>query len=760
MQEHFNQYCLTKRVASKPSGSVYLAYSVQDISQKVALETFDAAYCPLDQPTENFLQKVEEIKLLRHSSIVPVLDVGVEQGQPYVVREYLASDSLRHRLDYLSPQRMGLQEALTIVFQVGQVLSYAHERHILHGSLKPETIFFNGNDKVLLSDFGLANFIDVTKLSHKSDLQMLNYLAPEQFVGSTTEKSDQYALACLAYELITGQMPFSAQNFPSIERDESGDIDQAVQAQVPSFCENSQCLDYGKVGRNNLRKFGKTRRGTQRWQCKTCQATLTFSPMSAKRHTKLPVSLSDLVPDLLRPIEAVVLKAMAQNPSERYTDVSQFLKALQVASASPPYIVSRSQVAPSFGTFIATSTEPLEKIESEVTLTTRVSEAASVTDLLEGSQHRYNGRNSNKAAVTLAESTYVEAFSAGGLSRSGKQFTSPLWLAFALSGIVLLLGTVILYALVPLRSPVSPHLEKSSPTVQSSVQVAKSPVVQSLFQKHMPVGQSSNLPVSLGKKLSRADWTASASIPNDLPSNALDGNSATRWSSGQAQTSGEWFLVDMGSIYSFSSITLDTGSHYDGDYPQGYQVFVSPNGSTWGNPIANGNGSGQLVTISFASQSARFIKVVLTTNSGKWWSIQEFNVSGASGVLNRSGWTASASSSNLVPSNAIDGDPVSRWSTHQAQTAGNWFLVDMGSIQHFSGITLDNGHFYAGDYPQGYQVFVSADGSNWGNAVASGNGSGSLVTISFATQSARFIKVVLTVNGGDWWSIADFNVYS
>jgi len=758
MQEHFNQYCLTKRVASKPSGSVYLAYNVQDVSQKVALETFDAAYCPLDQPTEKFLQKVEKIKLLRHASIVPVLDVGVEQGQPYVVREYLASDSLRHRLDYLSPQRMSLQEALTIVFQVGQVLCYAHEHHILHGSLKPETIFFNGNDEVLLSDFGLASFIDITKLSHKSDLQMQSYLAPEQFVGSTTEKSDQYALACLAYELITGQMPFSAQNFPSFERDESGDIGQAVQAQVPRFCENSQCPDYGKVGRDNLRKFGKTRRGTQRWQCKTCQTTLTFSPMSAKRHTKLPVSLSDLVPDLPRPIEAVVLKAMAQDPSERYADVSQFLKALQVASASPSYIVSRSQVAPSFGTFIATPTEPLEKRESEVTLTTQLSEAASVTDLLEGSHHGYNGRNGSKAAVTLAESTYVEAFSAGGLSRSGKQFTSPLWLAFALSGIVLLLGTVILYALVPLRSPGSSHPERSSPTVQLSVR-AKSPAVQSLFQKQLLGGQSSNLPISLGKRLSRADWTASASIPNDLPSNALDGNSATHWSSGRAQSSGDWFLVDMGAIRSFSSITLDAGSSI-GDYLRSYEVFVSTDGSIWGNPVANGNGSGQVVTISFANQSARFIKVVLTANAGKWWSIQEFTVSNASGVLNRSGWIASASSSNQVPSNAIDGDPVSRWSTQQAQTAGNWFLVDMGSIQHFSGITLDNGHSYANDYPQGYQVFVSVDGSNWGNAIASGNGSQSLVTISFATQSARFIKVVLTVNGEDWWSIADFNVYS
>jgi serine/threonine protein kinase len=723
------------------------------------LETFNAACCPFDQPTENFLQKVERIKLLRHSCIVPILDIGIEQGQPYVVREYLTKDSLRHRLDYLSPQRMSLQEALKIIFQVGQVLCYAHEHHVLHGSLKPETIFLDSNGEILLSDFGLASFIDMTKLFEKSDLQMQSYLAPEQFEGSLTEKSDQYALACLAYELITGHIPFLAQSLSSIEANESRDIDQNMQASAASFCENSQCPDYGKVERDNIRKFGKTRRGTQRWQCKTCQTTWTFLPM---RHPKLLASLSDPVPDLPRPIEEAVLKAMAKDPSQRYADVSQFLSALQTASALPQPIVSRSQMPPAFGTFITTPTNPLEKIESEVPLATQLGEAAAITDFLERSEHGYNERNDSKTLMKPTRDPSVETLPIGNFSQPHKPLTPTLWVAFALSGIVLLLGTIILYALVPLRSPASPHPRKSNSTVQPqpSALVTNTPAIQSMFQRPIPsVGQPPNPPVSLGKKLTRLSWTASASIPNDLPSNALDGNAATRWSSGQAQTAGNWFLVNMGSVHSFSSITLDAGSS-TGDYPQGYEVFVSADGSIWGNTIASGTGSGQLVTISFATQSARFIKVVLTVNFNKWWSIQEFNVTSESVVLNRSGWTASASSSNMVPSNALDGDPVTRWSSGQAQTASNWFLVDMGSVQHFSGITLDNGHDYSNDYPQGYQVFVSADGSNWSNAVASGNGSGSLVTISLVTQSARFIKIVLTVNGGEWWSIGELNVYS
>jgi hypothetical protein len=258
--------------------------------------------------------------------------------------------------------------------------------------------------------------------------------------------------------------------------------------------------------------------------------------------------------------------------------------------------------------------------------------------------------------------------------------------------------------------------------------------------------------------LNRLGWTASAVSPNDLPSNALDGDSTTRWSTGEWQTNGQWFLADMGSPHSFSSITLDSGAH-DQDYPHGYQLFVSLDGTNWGNAIASGNGSGQGVTISFAMQSARFVKVVLTVSASSWWSIYEFNVYDASGALDRSGWTASASRSNLVPLNVLDGDPDTGWSTQQSQTNGQWFQVDMGSPHSFSSITLDSGA-HNQDYPRGYQVFVSKDGSNWGNAIASGNGSGEFVTISFATQSARFIRLVLTVNASKRWSIGEFNVYS
>ncbi len=171
MQERFNQYYLIERLASKPLRSVFLAHRVNDASQKVVVKIFDAACLNLDQENEPLPQKVTWTKQFKHPHIVPVLDVGIEQGQPYIVNKYQGggNGSLRQRLDRLSPHRLNLHEALRIIVQVGQALCYAHDLNILHGNIKPENIFLNKQGRVLLTDFRLASFINVMKLNYKSE---------------------------------------------------------------------------------------------------------------------------------------------------------------------------------------------------------------------------------------------------------------------------------------------------------------------------------------------------------------------------------------------------------------------------------------------------------------------------------------------------------------------------------------------------------------------------------------------------------------
>ncbi len=130
-----------------------------------------------------------------------------------------------------------------------------------------------------------------------------------------------------------------------------------------------------------------------------------------------------------------------------------------------------------------------------------------------------------------------------------------------------------------------------------------------------------------GAMLNRDGWTATASStsPWDATRRSIDGSEATRWSSGQAQRSGDYFQVDMGATQSFSQITMDTGPSSTGDYPRSYAVHVSQDGSNWGPAVALGAGSGQVTTIDFATQTARFVRITQTGSSGWWWSIAEFN---------------------------------------------------------------------------------------------------------------------------------------
>jgi hypothetical protein len=132
----------------------------------------------------------------------------------------------------------------------------------------------------------------------------------------------------------------------------------------------------------------------------------------------------------------------------------------------------------------------------------------------------------------------------------------------------------------------------------------------------------------------RANWTASASessLRTDVPQlynpppQAIDGDGSTRWSSGQAQIGGEWFLLDLGAVAAhLTQIVLDTSNHAT-DFPAGYKLEVSTDGTSY-SLVTSGSGS-SLTTIAFSDKSARYLKITQTSTSASWWSIQEISIS-------------------------------------------------------------------------------------------------------------------------------------
>jgi serine/threonine protein kinase len=145
---------------------------------------------------------------LKHPYILPVLDAGLHEGLLFLVVEYAVNGTLRDRLQ---GQPFQIGEALTILAQIAQALQYAYNHDKVHRDLKPENILFNANGEALLADFGIAVTLERTQQIEVEGSP--SYMAPEQFLGEISKRSDQYALGCIAYELLTGRRPFVAPTF-------------------------------------------------------------------------------------------------------------------------------------------------------------------------------------------------------------------------------------------------------------------------------------------------------------------------------------------------------------------------------------------------------------------------------------------------------------------------------------------------------------------------------------------------------------------
>ncbi len=268
MMYPFDQYYLTKRLIHKETYDIYLSYAIHKPGHRVLLKIYNAECRHLDMAPEDFQYYARKFKRLSHPHIVPILDIGIEKGKPYVVSDYISAGSLRQQVERVAPAHVLLDTALALILDVGSALSYAHSQDIVHQKVKPENVFLNAQGEALLADFSLHELINESVLVCKPDDRAISYMAPEQLTGSATASSDQYALACLFYELITGKLPFTAHGLSYLQQ----------------------------------------------------------------RHTiPSPTPPSQFVTTLPKQGESVVLKALSKKPEERYADVVTFLAALEEA---------------------------------------------------------------------------------------------------------------------------------------------------------------------------------------------------------------------------------------------------------------------------------------------------------------------------------------------------------------------------------------------------------------------------------------------
>ena len=202
-------YRIISLINSGAYGSVYKAGHIHLKERIVAIKFLHASLASTEYT--QFEKEAQFLSVLEHRHILPLIDFGFDGGRPYLLAKYASGGSLRDRLLRQSP--LPVQQALTILSQVGQALQYAHSTHILHRDLKPENILFNAQGEALLADFGIATILSSASIKQSAIIGTPSYMAPEQFRGIVSKESDQYALGCIAYELFTGHKPFAAPDF-------------------------------------------------------------------------------------------------------------------------------------------------------------------------------------------------------------------------------------------------------------------------------------------------------------------------------------------------------------------------------------------------------------------------------------------------------------------------------------------------------------------------------------------------------------------
>src|SRR5436190_1751977 len=252
--------------------TVFLADDLKH-RRPVALKVLHAELAAALGP-ERFLREIEIAARLQHPHILPLYDSGAAAGFLYYVMPYVEGESLRDRL--VREKQLSFEDAVRIGTEVAGALAYTHSRGVVHRDIKPENIMLSAGTAVV-TDFGIARAVTAAETQPLTQTGTIigtpAYMSPEQATGSTEidGRSDEYSLACVVYEMLVGEPPFT------------GPTAQAI------------------IARHSLDMV---------------------SPPSIVRST---------IPDA---VEAAILRALAKLPVDRYSTTALFAEALNAPSAA------------------------------------------------------------------------------------------------------------------------------------------------------------------------------------------------------------------------------------------------------------------------------------------------------------------------------------------------------------------------------------------------------------------------------------------
>ncbi|HWR13874.1 MAG TPA: protein kinase [Terriglobales bacterium] len=192
-------------------GGMGIVYKAVDpkIGRLVAIKKMTERFRQDEAVLQRFYREAQAAGTLQHPNIVTIYDLGDDDGNAYIVMEYLNGQSLERLIE--SGQPLPMAQKLDFIIQICSALHYAHQQGVVHRDIKPANVIVQPNGSVKLLDFGIAHTVDKGLTRTGQIIGTLNYISPEQLNGAPVDgRADIFATGAMMFQLLTGHLPFDA----------------------------------------------------------------------------------------------------------------------------------------------------------------------------------------------------------------------------------------------------------------------------------------------------------------------------------------------------------------------------------------------------------------------------------------------------------------------------------------------------------------------------------------------------------------------